>query len=610
MKKGCLTSLIIAGAVVIILPAIFGIIGLFAAFSLDDEPGILPEESSYFSDTCLYQHSYNSDGICTVCARKVSVGLKYESLDSSYLVVAGIGSCADTKLIIPETHNGKTVAGIKNGAFQNNSTITSVTLPESMYMIGEDAFANCSALTNVTIGASLETEESYYGSSTTIETAAFQNCGALTTLTIHNAIDSIGGYAFEDCTALKNILFTDNGLIYSIENDAFSGCSSLVSLDFPSQLQSIGNYAFMNCTSLKQVHLGSNLSTLGTYAFKNCTALESVEIPRDIQFIDKYPFQGCIHLQSMTLPFMGSGNNSANLSYFFDGNTVPESLTTLNITGGEIIAANAFRDCAGLVTITLPKTLTAIGANAFAGCVGLENVYIRDLRVWCNISFANETATPMCYAKNLYVNDSLLTELPNISGVTAIKPYAFYGCTSLEKAVIPDEVTQISAKAFYGCTGLKDVTVHQNVSSIEQGAFFGCSSMVKITLPFVGSNHGSNNSHFGYIFGATTANDNDRYVPQSLHSVVLTNCRRIYSNAFWQCQNLKHIVINKEVQEINAYAFTNCSELIDITYLGSCRQWTQVVGSGSWINSNSPCLIHCNDGDLNVLGTTPSQTNT
>ena len=77
------------------------------------------------------------------------------------------------------------------------------------------------------------------------------------------------------------------------------------------------------------------------------------------------------------------------------------------------------------------------------------------------------------------------------------------------------------------------------LETIGASAFSNCSNLTSITIPFVGATKdGSENTHFGYIFGASDYTENATKVPESLRSVIITNETEISENAFNGCSNL------------------------------------------------------------------------
>ena len=137
----------------------------------------------------------------------------------------------------------------------------------------------------------------------------------------------------------------------------------------------------------------------------------------------------------------------------------------------------AFYFCTSLTSVTISNNITSIGEDAFSGCTSLTRVYITDIAAWCNISFEGSgeyllyVANPLYYAKNLYLNNNLVTALTIPDSVTSIGNNAFYNCSGLKSVTIPDSVTSIGDYAFCSCTSLTSVTIGNGVTSIGDGAF-------------------------------------------------------------------------------------------------------------------------------------------
>lgn len=147
---------------------------------------------------------------------------------------------SDTVVVIPSKINGVTVETIGHGAFEK-SAVTSVTIPDSVTSIPDDAFAFCSQLTNISIP---------------------------------NSVTSIGFSAFEHCTSLKSITLPSS--LNSISEALFSDCSQLTTIHIPDSVLSIQDYAFGNCTRLETIRIPVSVTSIGVYAFNGCPSSMTV----------------------------------------------------------------------------------------------------------------------------------------------------------------------------------------------------------------------------------------------------------------------------------------------------------------------------------------------
>ena len=330
--------------------------------------------------------------------------------------------------------------------------------------IGEYAF-EYSSITNITIPNSV----------TNIGDYAFYDCHNLASITIPNSVTSIGNYAFAAdyyyaTSPLTNITFGTN--VNSIGANAFQYCTSLTSVTIPHGITSIGANTFSWCVSLTNIIIPNSVTNIGDYAFDFCDSLTSILIPSSINSIGEDPFQDCSSLTAITVA-------AGNLFYSSVGGVLfNQSKTTLVEypgglagsytipTGVTDIETNAFLSCQNLTSITIPSSLSSIPVGAFEECTSLTNVSIPN-----SITNIGELA--------FFATGLTSVMIPN--SVTSIGGEAFECCYSLASATIPNSVTSIGDFAFQQ-TGLTNVTIPNSITSIGNSEFAYCYDLANITI--------------------------------------------------------------------------------------------------------------------------------
>ena len=325
------------------------------------------------------------------------------------------------------------VTSIGSSAFEDCTSLTSITISDGVTSINGDAFEDCTSLTSVTIGKGL----------TSIESEAFKGCTDLTSINIPDGVTRIALCAFYDCSSLTSITIPDG--VTSIEYEVFYGCSSLASITIGDGVTSIEYEAFRGCSGLTSITIPESVTSIGGWAFYGCSNLTSITIPDGVTSINNSTFYGCSGLTSLTI---GAGVTS--------------------------IGREAFRGCSGLTSITIPDSVISIDDNAFWGCSGLTS-----LTIGAGVTSIGESVFRDC---------SKLTSITIPNNVTSIDSGTFWGCSSLTSITFGSGITSIGAWDFAYCTSLTSITIPESITSIGNNAFSGCSGLTSIysyiTTPF------------------------------------------------------------------------------------------------------------------------------
>jgi len=199
------------------------------------------------------------------------------------------------------------VMWIGDYAFRNNPYLTTVTSP--LVQLGDLAFDGCSSLTSASFAGGFGigtfrnctslTSVTISDSVTSIDYGAFYGCTGLTSVTIPNSVTSIGDFAFFDCTGLTSVTISDS--VTSIDYGVFYGCTSLTSFTILSSQKSIGSGVFLGYSGLTSVTIPNSVMSIGSQAFYNCTSLTSITIPNSVTSIGSQAFGNCIGLNSVTV---------------------------------------------------------------------------------------------------------------------------------------------------------------------------------------------------------------------------------------------------------------------------------------------------------------------
>lgn len=411
-------------------------------------------------------------------------------------------------------------------AFYGNKKLENVIFNAEKVQLGMCAFADCSALKEISVNAQV------------VPTGIFDGCTSLEKITLGKDVAQIGEYAFRGAKVTEITIAEGNGAFYPQKNKpyildkngtqilyvapgvggdlvidnnkitkiaagAFSGNTRLTSVSIPS-VTYVDNYAFAGCTQLATIELGK-LTYIGSYAFHN-TSIKTVHSLEGVSEIGAYAYAET-QVMDVTIP---------------DGITVGEG---------------AFRDCKKLSSIKIGNNVT-LGTDAFR----YNNMQPGNFSSSYYEVEVNGKTTKIYY----YIYLSPLAYLEIGNNVT-IGDSAFYGCAQLKKITL-GEGAKIGDYSFYNASSLKEIDLSK-VVSIGDYAFSG-----DVLYEFTDENltrvRQKDDGSYYYAY----------YAPL-FEEIDLSCLTSLGVESFAHAQKLEKVILGDKITEIPQRAFANCAVL-------------------------------------------------
>ena len=407
------------------------------------------------------------------------------------------------ELAIPDTLTYNSVAypvtTIGYRAFYNCTAITQLTIPATVSNIERDALDGCTALAAFVLDkdnssyhlsadsmvlisadstmlikiapAATYTEYEVPSTVTTIDREAFAYCSNITQITIGSQVEYINPVTFRNCSALTKFVVDENNQCYTtlsegqmlVDTDITTLvglCASIETLTIPNGITEIGEGACYGFSKLTSVTIPTTVKTIGARAFRDCSVLE-------------------------TVTFEGANDGTATV---------------------DSIGYSVFYQCKKLNNFTLPASVEKIGEYAFGGCSSLTNFGIADdskLSYIGSQSFYGTKITSFAVPASVtYIGTSAFYTRTTLTSLTfaegslleTIDAYAFQGCTKLTSIDLSDctSLTSLGKRCFYNCTGLTSITLPAALVELGDDMFYSDTKLATIvcyakTVPSTGN---------------------------------------------------------------------------------------------------------------------------
>ena len=208
--------------------------------------------------------------------------------DGTYDTYVEISKCDENAEIveIPAEIDGLPVTSIDFFAFSRCTSLTSVTIPDSMETIFPGAFEGCSNLSSISIPSSV----------ISIGLDAFSGTLWLDKQQEENTFVIVNGFLISAKNCSGDIVIPDN--VTHIVG-AFIRCESLTSVTIPDSVLQIGDNSFTFCSNLSSVIIGNNVTDIKQNAFAYCKNLLSITIPKSVTNIEGWAFGECNNLKDV-----------------------------------------------------------------------------------------------------------------------------------------------------------------------------------------------------------------------------------------------------------------------------------------------------------------------
>ena len=315
-------------------------------------------------------------------------------------------------LNIPAEIGDQTVTGIADGAFENQRDIQQVILPETVTVIGSNAFYGCTNLKEINL----------------------------------NHVTSMGSGAFRQCAALQSVALGEG--LRDVPEQAFMSCAKLKAVTLPSSVKELGKECFAQCTSLEALILPEGLTTIHAGALKKCP-LQTLHLPASLQQLgDEY--MGDVFEDPGAL----AADTAMKTITVAEGNPLYTAKDGLLYNKEETAVLFCPR---GRTEAVIPEGVTEIGRYAFFMCFNLTRADLPS-----TLKTVREQAFHYCEA---------LTDCELPTGLERVENSAFFGCeewTGVDR--IPASVQYIGPYAFNECKGTK-IVVPEGIADLPEFAF-------------------------------------------------------------------------------------------------------------------------------------------
>ncbi len=481
-------------------------------------------------------------------------------------------------VVIPDMIENLPVIQIRDRAFDANSSgyygyrnyelinIESISIPDTVEVIGTEAFDSLNKLREMKLPANLRIIGNY----------AFKDCTSLETLEFGNKVESLG-WSFLINTNVKEIVIPGGaGVELTISEKAFYG-AYLNKIVIKSDYVKVEDEAFCyNKGELKELIFEGNVTYWGSNVCSSGDAFperlifksEFVEnIYEEIAGTCEKIYTDDFNNTGWTVFFKNEAdyewltygdykcflkNGKIVIAEYIKTYSSPSRLVIPEMLGGKEVSEigyAAFR-YVGFREVTIPSTVEKIGSYAFGYCKSLEKV--------------NHSGSINTFGSHSFRMCKKLTEFVIPEQVTEIPDSMFEDCSMLTN-VVAKGVISVGKSAFDYCELLKSVQLSSELNTVKERAFYCCKELESIgtngeNITELGKHAFENTAIKSFVFSGDLATipDSCFYNSQISQITISQGIENIEGHAFYDCENLEAIILPDSLKTIGDSAFMHC----------------------------------------------------
>ena len=374
-----------------------------------------------------------------------------------------------------------TIKKIGPRTFSYNERLNEINVPVNVTRVEALAFAHCKNLSKVYYDA----KEAYVdnsGEANTISSNPFEGCTNTTgfDLYIGDDVEVIPTYMFFQSQygnkSIRNLVFGENSKCHTIKSSAFSQ-SYISSLNLPASLRRIESSAFSGNREITELFIPEGVTFVDASAFEHWDALTTVHIPSTLEYLAGAAFRYSANLSTFICDersnFREINHSLVNIK---DKALLCGTSSTIIPDDGSVVSISsyAFASIDGIVSMTIPNTISTIGDAAFSSCSNLESIDLPDTLHTLNAQ--------------LFYQCTKLKDVRIPTGLQSIKSFAL-GYTDIDTLTLPKTVSHLGAYFASYCYNLREVALLSETApsvdytvSNEVKMFAGCDNLTTIKV--------------------------------------------------------------------------------------------------------------------------------